>query len=206
MSHSLFFFWEKYNIHNVFFAWFLWEKALFFQSKVFWRKTTQIINAYSDATVQCMSNNNLEITISWCPATETTSYYRPKILWKMDNKGMKARAMQHHYHGEANTVILFPFSTLAGTFSPGDRDKAHFHQEKGIRGRGGGCWGRGTDSIFVFSFFCPTINLFHLMTTNLPTWHAEIHLGCKLSLLTKQAGFCRFILLFFEVPLLQVLF
>ena len=102
---------------------------------------------------------------------------------------MKARAMQHHYHGEANTVIFFPFSTLAGTFSPGDGDKAHFHQEKGIRGSGGGCWGRGTDSIFVFSFFCPTLNLFHLMTTKLPTWHAEIHLGYKLSLLTLACWF-----------------
>ena len=114
--------------------------------------------------------------------------------------------MQHHYHGEANTVIFFPFSTLAGTFSSGDRDKAHFHQEKRDKGWGG-CWGRGMDSIFVFSFFCPTLILFHLMTTKLPTWHAEIHLGYKLSLLTKHAGFCRFILLFFEVPLnLQVLF
>lgn len=94
---------------------------------------------------------------------------------------------------------------------------ARFHQEtgirhifirrKGIRGGGGGCWGRGIDSIFVFSFFCPTLILFHLMTTKLPTWHAEIHLGYKLSLLTKHAGFCRFILLFFEVPInLQVLF
>lgn len=51
---------------------------------------------------------------------------------------MKAQAMQHHYHGDANTVIFFPFSTVAGTFSSGDRDKARFHQEKGIRGGEGG--------------------------------------------------------------------
>lgn len=72
---------------------------------------------------------------------------------------MKARAMQHHYHGEANTVILFPFSTLAGTFSPGDRDKAHFHQEKGIRGRGGGVGeGEQIQYLYFLSFALPSIS------------------------------------------------
>lgn len=74
----------------------------------------------------------------------------------MANKGMKARAMEHHYHGEANTVILFPFSTLAGTLSPGDRDKAHFHQEKGIRGRGrGGVLGKGNRFNICIFFLLP---------------------------------------------------
>ena len=73
---------------------------------------------------------------------------------------MKARAMQHHYHGNlANTVILFPFSTLAGTFSPRDRDKAHFHQEKGIRARVGGVGeGEQIQYLYFLSFALPSIS------------------------------------------------
>jgi len=132
-----------------------------------------------------INNNNLEIIISRCPARETAKH---KILWQMADEQMKTHAMQHHYHGEANTVVSCTFSTFAGMlFSSGEGDS--------------GKWGRGIASIHQ-----PDLILFYLMTTKLVTWHAEIHLGCKLSLLTKHAVFCWFILLFFEVSLLQVLF
>ena len=49
------------------------------KSCIFWYK---LYNA--------QNNNNLEIMISWCPATETAKH---KILWQMANKGMKTHAI-----------------------------------------------------------------------------------------------------------------